>query len=55
MQANKDGWREGLKYIESLYAEGLIDQAAFTQNARGAAERRATTPKAGHPRSVPVM
>ena len=32
IQANKDGWREGLKYIKSLYAEGLIDKGAFTQN-----------------------
>ncbi|MET0694199.1 MAG: ABC transporter substrate-binding protein [Propionibacteriaceae bacterium] len=31
--ANKDGWREGLTYIKSLYAEGLIDKGAFTQNA----------------------
>ncbi|UUZ83872.1 extracellular solute-binding protein [Paenibacillus sp. P26] len=26
-------WKEGLKYIASLYKEGLIDQGAFTQNA----------------------
>ncbi len=32
IQANKDGWREGLKYIKSLYADGLIDKGAFTQN-----------------------
>ncbi|MEQ4208866.1 extracellular solute-binding protein [Actinopolymorpha sp. B9G3] len=32
IQANKDGWREGLKYIKSLYDEGLIDKGAFTQN-----------------------
>ncbi len=31
-QANKDGWREGLKYMNSLYKEGLIDKGAFTQN-----------------------
>ncbi|MEU4392113.1 extracellular solute-binding protein [Kribbella sp. NPDC023855] len=31
-QANKDGWREGLKYLSSLYKEGLIDKGAFTQN-----------------------
>ncbi len=31
-QANKDGWREGLRYIKSLYDEGLIDKGAFTQN-----------------------
>jgi len=32
IQANKDGWREGLRYINSLYKEGLIDKGAFTQN-----------------------
>ncbi|GAA1599732.1 ABC transporter substrate-binding protein [Kribbella karoonensis] len=32
IQANKDGWREGLKYLNSLYKEGLIDKGAFTQN-----------------------
>lgn len=25
-------WKEGLKYIHSLYEEGLIDEGAFTQN-----------------------
>lgn len=32
LQANKDGWREGLRYIKSLYDQGLIDRGAFTQN-----------------------
>ncbi|MGP3969200.1 ABC transporter substrate-binding protein [Streptomyces sp. 6N223] len=32
IQANKEGWREGLRYIQSLYDEGLIDSSAFTQN-----------------------
>jgi putative aldouronate transport system substrate-binding protein len=32
IQANKDGWREGLRYINSLVKEGLIDKGAFTQN-----------------------
>lgn len=32
LQAGQDKWREGLKYIASLYAEGLIDKGAFTQN-----------------------
>ncbi|MGW1342927.1 ABC transporter substrate-binding protein [Kribbella sp. NPDC002412] len=32
LQANKDGWREGLAYMNSLYKEGLIDKGAFTQN-----------------------
>ncbi|MGW3409704.1 ABC transporter substrate-binding protein [Streptomyces sp. NPDC000888] len=35
IQANKKGWREGLKYIKSLYDEGLIDSSVFTQNADG--------------------
>jgi ABC-type glycerol-3-phosphate transport system substrate-binding protein len=30
---NAPEWREGLKYIRSLYQEGLIDPASFTQNA----------------------
>lgn len=30
---DKPEWREGVKYIKSLYEEGLIDQASFTQNA----------------------
>ncbi|CAM5265274.1 hypothetical protein SALBM311S_08927 [Streptomyces alboniger] len=33
IQANKAGWREGLRYIKSLYDEGLIDSSVFTQNA----------------------
>ncbi|WP_085368632.1 extracellular solute-binding protein [Leifsonia sp. NCR5] len=32
IQANKDGWRDGLKYIRSLWQAGLIDKGAFTQN-----------------------
>ncbi|MBA2951250.1 extracellular solute-binding protein [Streptomyces himalayensis] len=32
VQANRDDWREGLRYIRSLYKEGLIDSGAFTQN-----------------------
>lgn len=32
IQADKEGWREGLKYIKSLYDEGLIDSSVFTQN-----------------------
>ncbi|WP_432889986.1 ABC transporter substrate-binding protein [Kribbella sp. CA-245084] len=32
IQANKDGWKQGLAYINSLYKEGLIDKGAFTQN-----------------------
>ncbi|GAA0388579.1 ABC transporter substrate-binding protein [Microbispora corallina] len=30
---DKPEWREGLKYIHSLFQEGLIDPASFTQNA----------------------
>ncbi|MEU0069730.1 ABC transporter substrate-binding protein [Streptomyces sp. NPDC006332] len=33
IQADKPGWREGLRYIKSLYDEGLIDSSVFTQNA----------------------
>lgn len=28
-------WREGLEFVESLYAKGLIDPQAFTQNVEG--------------------
>lgn len=35
LQAAQDKWRDGLKYIASLYAEGLIDPGAFTQNPDG--------------------
>ena len=27
-----DGWRDGLRWINRLYAEGLIDQEGFTQD-----------------------
>ncbi|TYP79100.1 extracellular solute-binding protein [Paenibacillus methanolicus] len=30
--ANKPEWREGLRYIRSLYEEGLIDPGAFAQS-----------------------
>nr|WP_245772902.1 extracellular solute-binding protein [Paenibacillus catalpae] len=33
LAAEKPEWREGLKYVKSLYDEGLIDIGAFTQNA----------------------
>ncbi len=32
LQADEEGWREGLAYLNSLYEEGLIDKGAFTQN-----------------------
>lgn len=35
LNATKDGWREGLRYIAGLYADGLIDPSAFTQNRDG--------------------
>lgn len=28
----QDGWREGLRYLRKLYAEGLIDQEVFTSD-----------------------
>lgn len=31
--ANKDEWKQGLTFLNKLYKEGLIDPAAFTQNA----------------------
>ncbi|WP_274365831.1 ABC transporter substrate-binding protein [Paenibacillus thermotolerans] len=30
--ANKPEWKEGIKFMHKLYADGLIDSAAFTQN-----------------------
>jgi putative aldouronate transport system substrate-binding protein len=30
--ANKPEWKQGLEYMHKLYANGLIDPAAFTQN-----------------------
>ncbi|MGM0882171.1 MAG: ABC transporter substrate-binding protein [Bacillota bacterium] len=30
--ANKEGWKQGLIYMNKLYKEGLIDPASFTQN-----------------------
>jgi putative aldouronate transport system substrate-binding protein len=32
LQPTKDEWRDGISYVASLYKEGLIDEAAFTQN-----------------------
>lgn len=31
LPATREEWREGLRFLQSLYAEGLIDQGAFTQ------------------------
>ncbi len=33
LAANKEEWKQGLLYVNKLYEEGLIDPAAFTQNA----------------------
>jgi putative aldouronate transport system substrate-binding protein len=51
---NKDSWKEGLKYINSLYKEGLIDQASFTQNP-DALKATGDNPKAITIGSSPVL
>jgi putative aldouronate transport system substrate-binding protein len=35
INANKSEWKEGLAFIRKLYAEGLIDPQAYTQNFDG--------------------
>ncbi|MEQ7007093.1 ABC transporter substrate-binding protein [Actinopolymorpha sp. B17G11] len=47
-------WREGLKYIHSLYEEGLIDAGSFTQNAE-ALQAIGNDPKAVLIGSSPVL
>ncbi|WP_165362769.1 extracellular solute-binding protein [Promicromonospora panici] len=32
LQPTRDEWRAGISYVTSLYEDGLIDEAAFTQN-----------------------
>ncbi|KAF2414930.1 hypothetical protein B1729_02380 [Microbacterium sp. B35-04] len=32
LQPASDGWRDGLRFVNSLYEEGLVDESAFTQN-----------------------
>ena len=32
LQPTRDEWRDGISYAASLYEDGLIDEAAFTQN-----------------------
>ncbi|MFB7251288.1 extracellular solute-binding protein [Microbacterium sp. NPDC056234] len=32
LQPTSDGWRDGLRFVNSLYEEGLVDESAFTQN-----------------------
>ncbi|MEV8372827.1 ABC transporter substrate-binding protein [Kribbella sp. NPDC056861] len=51
---NSDAWKEGLKYINSLFKEGLIDKASFTQNAE-ALKATANNPKAITVGSSPVL
>ncbi|WBQ03203.1 ABC transporter substrate-binding protein [Kribbella sp. CA-293567] len=51
---NSDAWKEGLKYINSLFKEGLIDKASFTQNAE-ALKATANNPKAVVVGSSPVL
>jgi ABC-type glycerol-3-phosphate transport system substrate-binding protein len=47
-------WREGLKYINSLYKEGLIDPGSFTQNPE-ALQTIGNNPKAVELGTVPVL
>ncbi|MDT5029782.1 MAG: putative aldouronate transport system substrate-binding protein [Micromonosporaceae bacterium] len=51
---NKDAWRQGLKYINSLYKEGLIDPGSFTQNA-SALQAIGNNPAAVQIGSSPVL
>lgn len=46
--ANKVAWRAGLRYIQSLYAAGLLDPSAFTQNL-------ASYQRLGNHPAVPVL
>ncbi|BAL88196.1 putative ABC transporter substrate-binding protein [Actinoplanes missouriensis 431] len=51
---DKPEWREGLKYINSLYKDGLIDPASFTQNTE-ALQTLGNNPSAVQVGSVPVL
>jgi ABC-type glycerol-3-phosphate transport system substrate-binding protein len=51
---DKPEWRAGLKYINSLYKDGLIDQGSFTQNA-AALQTLGNNPSAVQLGSVPVL
>lgn len=51
---DKPAWQAGLKYINSLYSDGLIDPAAFTQNAE-ALQAVGNNPKAVQIGSAPVL
>jgi putative aldouronate transport system substrate-binding protein len=51
---DKPEWRAGLKYINSLYKQGLIDPASFTQNAE-ALQTVGNNPAAVEVGSSPVL
>ena len=57
--ADKPEWRDGLRYMRGLYAQGLIDPQAFTQNLDAARAVTNTEPyvvgsyTAGHNRMLP--
>ncbi|BCY09894.1 extracellular solute-binding protein [Actinoplanes sp. L3-i22] len=51
---DKPAWRAGLQYINSLYKDGLIDPASFTQNAE-ALQAIGNNPKAVQIGSAPVL
>jgi ABC-type glycerol-3-phosphate transport system substrate-binding protein len=51
---NTDAWKQGLTYINSLYKEGLIDPASFTQNA-AALQAIGNNPKAIQIGSAPLL
>jgi len=51
---DKPEWREGLKYINSLFKEGLIDPGSFTQNAE-ALQTVGNNPAAVQLGSSPVL
>jgi putative aldouronate transport system substrate-binding protein len=39
LQPTRDEWRAGISYVTSLYEDGLIDEAAFTQNPEAVAAK----------------
>lgn len=39
---NKDGWRDGIRYLRRLYAEGLMGSETFTQDANAFRKTNAT-------------
>ncbi len=42
LQPTRNEWREGISYVASLYADGLIDEGAFTQNGEALTAEGAT-------------